>query len=156
MTTDGSQEVLVAAAHALAHEDGLGSTLSTMLDTVARAFRIGSAAIVARRSEDVRLEIIAAFGLDERAAAGLSEAITHATHPIARTLAVPEPTYDVAPINPGGPALRSHLPLIVTRGGTETVVGVLALAHDHPIDKAARSILEAVADLAAVAIEHDL
>jgi GAF domain-containing protein len=50
--------------------------------------------------------------------------------------------------------LRSHLPLIVTRGGTETTVGVLALAHDDPINKSARPILEAVADLAAVAIER--
>jgi GAF domain-containing protein len=154
MTTDGSQEVLVAAARALAHEDDLGSTLSAMLEAVALAFGIGSAAIVAKRRQGAELEIVAAYGLDERAAAGLSAAIAHPTHPIARTFAGPAPTYDVAPINPGGPALRSHLPLIVRRGGMETVLGVLALAHDHPTDESARPILEAVADLAAVAIER--
>ena len=154
MTTPDSREILVASAHALAHEDDLGSTLSTMLDAVAWAFRIGSAAIVARRPDGAGLEIIAAFGLDEKAAAGLSAAIASPTHPIARTFAEPQPTYDVAPVNPGGPALRSHLPLIVTRGGTAKVLGVLALAHEDSIDTESRPVLEAVADLAAVAIER--
>jgi GAF domain-containing protein len=154
MTTDGSREILVASAQSLAHDDDLGSTLSTMLDAVAWAFRIGSAAIVAKRPDGAGVEIIAAFGLDERAAAGLSQAIASPTHPIARTFAEPEPTYDVPPVNPGGPALRSHLPLIVTRAGTERVLGVLALAHEDSIDAESRPVLEAVADLAAVAIER--
>jgi GAF domain-containing protein len=155
MKADAFREILVAAARALAHGDDLGSTLSTMLDTVARSFGIGSAAIVVERRQGTGLEIIAAFGLDERAAAGLSDAIARPTHPIARTFATPTPTYDVAPINPGGPALRSHLPLTVDRRGTQTVLGVLALAHDQSIDAETRAILEAVADLAAVAIERD-
>ena len=154
MTTDGAREILIASAHALAHEDDLESTLSTMLGAVARAFGVGSAAIVAQREDGVGLEIVASFGLDERAAAGLSEAIAHPTHPIARTFADPIPTYDVTPVNPGGPKLRSHLPLIITRDGSEAVVGVLALAHEDPIDAADRHIQQAVADLVAVAIER--
>jgi len=50
MTTDRAQQVLVTSAHALAHVDDLESTLSTMLVAVARAFGVGSAAIVAKRS----------------------------------------------------------------------------------------------------------
>ncbi len=57
-------------------------------------------------------------------------------------------------MNPGGPALRSHLPLIVRRDGADRVVGVVALAYDHPIDPDQRPTLEAVADLAAVAIDR--
>ena len=64
------------------------------------------------------------------------------------------PTFDVLPMNPGGPALRSHLPMVVTRGGTDSVLGVLALAHDAPIDAVIRPVLQAVADLAAVAAER--
>ena len=154
MTTEGSREVLVTSAYVLAHEDDLESTLSTMLGAGARAFGVGSGAIVARRGDGARLEIVASFGLDERAATGLSEAIARPTHPIARTFAEPTPTYDVTPINPGGPKLRSHLPLIVTRDGSEVVVGVLALAHEDSIDSEDRAILEAVADLAAVAMER--
>ena len=65
------------------------------------------------------------------------------------------PTFDVAPTVPGGPTLRSHLPLVVTRGGTDAVLGVLALAHDAPIEAEERPILRAVADLAAVVLERD-
>ena len=154
MTTDGAREVLVASAHALAHDDDLESTLSTMLGAVARAFGVGSAAIVAKRGDGAGLEIVASFGLDERAAAGLSEAIARPTHPIARTFAEPTPTYDVTPVNPGGPKLRSHLPLIVTRDGSETG-GRGPRARTRGLDRRrGRPILEAVADLAAVAIER--
>ncbi len=154
MTTDGARDVLVASAHALAHDDDLASTLTTMLGAVARAFDVGSAVIVAKRGDGAGLEIVASFGLDERAAAGLSEAITRPTHPIARTFAEPTPTYDVTPVNPGGPKLRSHLPLVISRDGSEKVLAVLALAHEDAIDAESRPVLEAVADLAAVAIER--
>ena len=76
-------------------------------------------------------------------------------HPIARTFAAPVATYDVRPMNPGGPALRSHLPMIVRADRIDRVVGVLALAYDRPIAADERPILEAVADLAAVAMERD-
>ncbi len=65
------------------------------------------------------------------------------------------PTFDVLPTGAGGPALRSHLPLVVTRGGRDSVLGVLALAHDEPIDPEMRPVLQAVADLAAVTVERD-
>ena len=48
--------------------------------------------------------------------------------------------------------MRSHLPLIVTRGGEDIVLGVLALAHDHRIDPETRPLIAACADLAAIAI----
>jgi GAF domain-containing protein len=44
--------------------------------------------------------------------------------------------------------------LTVTRDGTMTVLGVLALAHQRPTAEANRSLIEAIADLAAVAIER--
>ena len=56
---------------------------------------------------------------------------------------------------PGGPALRSHVPLVVTQDGTETVLGVLALAHDRWLD-GERAGIQAAADLAAVALERHL
>ncbi|HLQ49484.1 MAG TPA: GAF domain-containing protein, partial [Candidatus Dormibacteraeota bacterium] len=66
----------------------------------------------------------------------------------------PGPSFDVLPTAPGGPALRSHLPLAVARGGSDTVLGVLALAHHRPLDAESRQLLEAAADLAAIAIER--
>jgi hypothetical protein len=100
-----------------------------------------------------RLEIVASVGLDERTAAGLAAAVANPGHPIARTVASPLATFDVLPTAPGGPALRSHLPLIVRRGQADVVVGVLALAHDQPMEPGPRPLVLAGADLAAIAIE---
>jgi hypothetical protein len=149
-----AREILMAGARALAHEDDLQAGLQGILDAIAESLGIASAAIVVPDRSGTGLEIVAAFGLDDAAAAGLDEAIQRPTHPIARTFAEPIPTFDVQPMNPGGPALRSHLPLIVTRDGSDSVLGVLALAHEHAIVPGARPILEAAADLAAVAIER--
>jgi len=40
----------------------------------------------------------------------------------------------------------------VTRAGSDRVLGVLALAHHRPLDTDARQLLEAAANLAAVAL----
>ena len=63
-------------------------------------------------------------------------------------------TVDVRPMAPGGPALRSHVPLTVTRDGRTSVLGVLALAHEAPLGPDAVELLDAAADLAAVALER--
>ena len=147
MSTDAAREILIAGAHAIAHVDGLRPTLQALRRPDRDVEDVASAAIVIA-GRDGALEIAASFGLDDAAAAGLTEAIARPTHPIARTMHETTPTFDVLPTAPGGPALRSHLPLVVTRGGTDSVLGVLALAHDEPIDPAMRPVLQAVADLA--------
>jgi GAF domain-containing protein len=98
--------------------------------------------------------MVAWTGLPEPALAGLAEALRNPGHPIARTVREPISTFDVLPTVPGGPALRSHLPLTVTRNGAETVLGVLALAHHRPLGPDARLLIQAAADLAAVAVER--
>ena len=153
MSDDTEHGILIAAAHAIAHVDGLRPTLQALLDPIA-GNDVGSAAIVIA-GRDGALEIVASFGLDDGAAAGLTKAIARPGHPIARTMHETTPTFDVLPTGPGGPALRSHLPLVVTRGGTDSVLGVLALAHDEQIDPETRPVLQAVADLAAVAVERE-
>ncbi len=154
MSDTAARKILVAGARALAHADGLGPSLRILVDAMAEALDVGSAAIVVADESVDRLTIVAAFGLGEAALAGLAEAIRDPGHPIARTVSAPVPTFDVRPTRPGGPALRTHVPLIVARDGSETVLGVLALAHDQPIDAALRPLLLAGADLAAVAIER--
>ena len=150
---DVAREILVGGANAIAHVDGVRPTLQALLDLIA-SDGVASAAIVVAGQDDA-LEIAASLGLDEAAAAGLTAAMVRPTHPIARTMHETSPTFDVAPTVPGGPALRSHLPLVVTRGGTDSVLGVLALAHDAPIEPEMRPILQAVADLAAVTVDRD-
>jgi len=152
MSDAAARAILVAGAHAVAHVEDPRQALQAILDPLAGDV-IGSAAIVIAGRRDA-LEIAASLGLDEAAAAGLTQAIASPAHPVARTMHEWTPTFDVLPMNPGGPALRSHLPLVVTRRGTDSVLGVLALAHDQPIDPEMKPILQAVADLAAVAAER--
>ena len=75
------------------------------------------------------LDHAAAAGIDGPALDGLVAAVRHPAHPVARAVADAGPTFDVRPMNPGGPALRSHLPL---RTGGRTL-GVLALAHETAV-----------------------
>jgi hypothetical protein len=104
---------------------------------------IESAAIFVRRPGSSTLELAAAEGIDGPPLDGLVAAVQNPVHPIARAMDDAVPTFDVRPMNPGGPALRSHLPL----GG----FGVLAVAHDSSLEQAAR---DALAELAATATEH--
>ena len=153
MNGPSERAVLVAGSHAVAHADSREAALVALLGAIADPFVIGSAAVVVPDGAGGH-EIVASIGLDAAASAGLAQAIRQPGHPIARTFADTVATYDVTPINPGGPALRSHIPLVVRRDGRDHVLGVLALAYDRPIDIDQRPIVAAVADLAAVAIDR--
>ena len=154
MSSEAAREILVQGARALARADPLPSSLDILLGVIAAQLDVESAVIVVVDGPD-QLRIVASVGLAEPVVAGLAEALRNPAHPIARTVDDPVPSFDVLPTNPGGPALRSHLPLTVTRDGSDTVLGVLALAHHRPLDAGSRQLLEATADLAAVAMERD-
>jgi len=153
VSSEAAQEILVRGARAVAHADSLGAGLEALLAVVGEQLDVESAVIVVvDRSGGLR--IVASAGLPEPAVAGLAEALRNPRHPIARTVDDPVPAFDVLPTAPGGPALRSHLPVAITRDGSDTVLGVLALAHHRPLDAGTRLTLEAVADLAAVVVER--
>jgi GAF domain len=154
MADDRAREILVGGVGAIAREAELGRALEVLLASIARPLGIDSAAIFVVDGQPDRLRLGAAHGVGEPAIRGLVAAVANPEHAIARTAATGEGSFDVLPTAPGGPALRSHLPLIVRRHDGDAVVGVLALAHQEPIDSAARPLVEAGADLAAVAIER--
>jgi GAF domain-containing protein len=153
VSNEAARDILVQGARAVAHADSLGESLERLFRVLAERLDIESAVIVVPEDPD-RLSIVGSVGLEDSAIAGLARAVQNPGHPIARTLVDPVPSFDVLPSVPGGPALRSHLPLSVIRDGTETVLGVLALAHQRSLDAEPRLLLEAAADLAAVAVER--
>jgi hypothetical protein len=104
---------------------------------------IESAAIFVARTGSPEVDLAAAAGISGPPLDGLVAAVRDPMHPIRRAMDDAAPTFDVRPTNPGGPALRSHLPL----GGQ----GVLAVAHDQPIDQPGRA---ALIDLASVATDR--
>jgi hypothetical protein len=154
MSDDAAREIVVVGARALANADGAASVLRLLLGSITGGLDVESAAILVPDEAREHLEIAASVGLPQAAVAGLASAVRNPDHPIARTFAAPVASFDVLPTAPGGPALRTHVPLVVTRGGVEIVLGVLALAHERPIDAGWRPILQAGADLVAVAIER--
>ena len=143
--------VSTTGAPAIADAEGRGRILEVLLRSIVEGLDVESGAIfVPDRSGG--LELAAGVGLGEPATAGLVAAVRDPNHPIAKTLAEPVASFDVLPTRPGGPALRSHLPLVVTRDGRQAALGVMALAHDGPLSLEARDVIRSVADLAAVAI----
>jgi GAF domain-containing protein len=154
MSESSATDLLVEAAHALARGADRGATLDALLAGLAAATGSGSGAMFVPDGGTGELTIVASCDLGPEAAAGLTAAVRNPAHAVARTYASAETGYDVLPAAPGGPALRTHLPLIVERGDGARVVGVLALAHDKPLDPELRPVLLAVADLAAVAVER--
>jgi GAF domain-containing protein len=152
VSSEAAREILVRGARAIARSDP-GQGLNDLLAVIAEQLDVESAVIVVVDAPE-RLSIVASTGLAEPPIAALAEAIGNPAHPIARTVGDSGPSFDVLPTAPGGPALRSHLPLAVERGGSDTVLGVLALAHQRPLDAESRQLLEAAADLAAIAIER--
>jgi hypothetical protein len=110
---------------------------------------IGSAAIFVARPDSAERELGGVARIDGPALDGLRAAVRNPDHPIRRSMLDDGPTFDVRPMNPGGPALRSHLPLLATGEGRQTAIGVLAVAHDRPLDTATRDALEALAARAA-------
>jgi hypothetical protein len=147
-------DVLVQGAHALARGHDPQVILEGLLSGIAEATGAGSGAILIADGPTSDLRIVASIGLEAETAAGLTAAVRNPAHAVARTFMTAETGFDVLPAAPGGPTLRSHLPLIVGRDRGERVVGVLALAHDQPIEPALRPIVVGVADLAALAVER--
>lgn len=120
------------------------------LDEVARAAQavegIESAAVFVAQSGSSDLDLAGAAGIEGPPLDGLVAAVRNPAHPIARAMHDTAPTFDVRPMNPGGPALRSHLPL----GGR----GVLAVAHEGSLSAASRSALEELAASAAAILRR--
>ena len=129
----------------------MAMTKAELDGVVHRALDVGdveSAVIFVLTPDQTELRLAAAAGIAGPALEGLVAAVRNPGHPIVRTLADADPTFDVLPMNPGGPRLRSHLPL---RAGGATL-GVLAVAHQSPTSDDERTALIALATEAAAAI----
>jgi hypothetical protein len=134
-------------------EDAMASQLEPDLQRVVRSAvataGIESAVVFAAQPGSAELALAAAAGIEGPALEGLAAAVRSPAHPISRTFRDEAAAYDVRPTAPGGPALRSHVPLVVREGGRRTVIGVMAVAHQHSLDADARRALERLVDTAA-------
>ena len=91
------------------------------------------------------LQLVAAAGIEGAPLDALEEAVLDPAHPVTRALDDDGPSFDVDPINPGGPRLRSHLPF---RNDNGEPAGVLAVAHDIALQDPQRQLLILLAERA--------
>ena len=130
-------------------------TLDQLDELAQRALSIGdiqSAAIFMAAPGSTMLRLVAAAGIQGPPLDALVAAVRNPDHPVARALTDGGPTFDVQPVAPGGPKLRSHLPLVPESDPGHEAVGVLAVAHDAPLDEQERRDLLDLARAAAGAI----
>ena len=155
MPNDHALDVLATGAEALAHAASLDVGLERLLRAAIEATGAERAVIFVQHPDRTELGVAASIGVDGADLERLASDVTkNEDHPIRRALAERAAAFDVEPIRPGGPALRSHVPLVVTRDDIDAPLGVLALAHAAPLDAPSRRLAVAVADLAAVAVER--
>jgi GAF domain-containing protein len=122
-----------------------GSTLDTIAEEALGIGGISSAVIFAARPEGAGLELAAAAGVQGAALAGLVAAVQNPDHPVARALTDDEPSFDMRPMAPGGPALRAHLALKPTASPGKAATGVLAVAYESPLGDSERAALVSLA-----------
>jgi hypothetical protein len=122
--------------------------LKAIAEAAVSSEEIASAAIFLVPSVGSALALAAAAGIEGPALDRLTEAVLDHNHPIARTVEEGYASFDVTPMAPGGPALRSHLPLM-SPGAAAIVIGVLAVAHDQPVSASEKAeLLQLAADAA--------
>ena len=119
--------------------------LTAVVQEAAAVEDIESAAIFVVAPGTGSLQLVAAAGIEGPALDGLVAAVQDPAHPVARALDDDGPTFDVYPMNPGGPRLRSHLPF---RNDSGEPAGVLAVAHDISLQDPQRRLLILLAERA--------
>ena len=134
--------------------NGIPADLNALVGAAIHIADIESAAIFVLPAGATELELATAAGIEGQPLTRLTEAVRNPTHPIAQTAADGTASFDIAPIAPGGPALRSHIPLILENEGSPVVLGVLAVAHQTRLDETSRHELDELADHAAVILSR--
>jgi uncharacterized damage-inducible protein DinB len=140
LATNGNNAIDLDAIDLWEYFDGESNGAAETARAALKIADIESAAVFVAVPPAGTLALVAAAGIQGPPLAGLVAAVQNPEHPVARAVHDSGPSFDVEPMNPGGPALRSHLPL--ASGDT---LGVLAVAHDKPLDENARAALTKLA-----------
>ncbi len=155
---------LAAAAHALAHSADLDGALDPLLRLAVADRGAGVAVVAAVDAERGRLHVVHALGFDPSQRPALELSTTDVGDPLIAAIVERRPVEaaegEADP--PGamgvmlGVARVLALPLVVGRGGVDQAVGVLALGWAAGAAPAPGTpgVLEALADLAAVAVDR--
>ncbi len=153
----GALSVLASGAAALARSQSLDAALRTLLEAGCAATGASLAAVFAQDPERAEVELLATHGMSAEADAAFATQVTgDPEHPIRR--AARERTESLArqaSAPDGGSMTAADLPLTIGRSGIDEPVGLVSFgwAGGHDVTAEEASLLHAVADLIAVALD---
>jgi diguanylate cyclase (GGDEF)-like protein len=147
---------LIEAIDVVAAADTIEAALDGVL-AAAATLHPAMAAILAQDPDRPGLQVVASWGFDEPAKAQLALDAADPAHPFAEAAAGRTVMFDrEAAMADGSVFVGAYLPLVVGSGGVETTLGSIGLGWPapHTIEEPGRRLLEALASLAAVAVDR--
>ena len=148
---------LIAAIHGVAEGRDLETALDAVLSSAVQALGATMGAVFVQDPDRPGLQPVASHGFDEAAISQLTADVADPAHPFATAAANRTATFDREATMPDGTLfVGAYLPLIVSSGGVEVVVGAIGLGWSSPrtLDAAERELLTALASLASVAVDR--
>ncbi len=154
---DRSTDTLATSAAALAHGGDLDQTLSALLAAAATATDGPLAVAFLEDPDRPGLQLSASIGMTPEADRTFEAAVNVEGHRVAAVARDLTPSFGSIDQSENGPAMvDAILPLVVRHDGVDMGVGAMAFAWPapHQIGDADKTILQAIASLAAVAVDR--
>jgi diguanylate cyclase (GGDEF)-like protein len=161
VSTDGPptdpRASLIAAINGVARGDDLETALDAVLSAAVLALGSTMGAVLVQDPDRPGLQPAASHGFNQAAILQLAEDVSDPRHPFAAAALGRSATFDrEATMADGTPFVGAYLPLIVSSGGVEVVVGSMGLGwpSPHTLGAPERELLTALASLASVAVDR--
>jgi diguanylate cyclase (GGDEF)-like protein len=148
---------LMAAIDGVARAGDLETALDALLTAAVTTLGSPMGAILIQDPDRPGLQPVATHGFDATAVTRLAADVTDPAHPFTEAALARTPTFDrEATMADGTAFVSAYLPLVVSSGGVEAVVGSMGLGwpSPHVIDEGSRDLLRAFASLASVAVDR--
>ena len=147
---------LIEAIDVVAAADTIEAALDGVL-AAAATLHPAMAAVLVQDPDRPGLQVVASWGFDDAAKAQLVLDTADPADPFVEAAAGRTVTFDrEAAMADGSVFVGAYLPLLVGSGGVETALGSIGLGWPapHTIDEPERRLLQALASLAAVAVDR--
>ncbi|HEY6013983.1 MAG TPA: sensor domain-containing diguanylate cyclase [Candidatus Limnocylindrales bacterium] len=161
MSTDGPSRdpsrSLIAAIEGVAAAGDIETALDAIVTAAATALGATMGAILMQDPDRPGLQPVATYGFEEAAAARLALDVADTSHPFAEAAHGRSATFDrEGTMADGSSFVGAYLPLVVSSGGVQAVVGSMGLGwpSPHALDDGERELLRAFASLASVAVDR--
>jgi diguanylate cyclase (GGDEF)-like protein len=154
---DPLTDTLATSAAALAHGGDLDQTLSALLGAAVAASGMPLAVAFLEDPDRPGLQLSASIGMTAEGDRTFEAAVNVEGHRVLAAARDLTPSFGSVDQSPNGPAMvDAILPLVVRHDGVDMGVGVVAFAcpAPHEISDSDRIVLQAIADLAAVAVDR--